>query len=90
MKKRAGLRKFLSLLLLVGTLLGIFHHHNDLKPHPNCSVCVLKHNLAHGDLAAAVKLPAVDTLVETPLHDPVRRICAETPTLPPVRAPPIG
>ncbi len=83
------MRKLLGVALLLGTLLGLFHHHHDLKPHPNCSVCLLKHNLAHGDLTAAVELPATDTIVETPLGDPVERICAQILTLPPARAPPL-
>ena len=50
MKTGGSVRRLVAGLLLAATLLGAFHHHHDLKPHPECSVCVLVHHHSAADL----------------------------------------
>jgi len=29
--------------------MGVFHHHNDLKQHPDCKICTLQSSIANAD-----------------------------------------
>ena len=29
--------------------MGVFHHHNDLKQHPDCKICMLQSSIANAD-----------------------------------------
>jgi len=48
MKKKL-LRKYISIIFIFATLLGIFHNHNDLKEHNDCKVCTVQHNMTDID-----------------------------------------
>ena len=43
------LRKYLSIIFLVATLLGGMHHHNDLKQHSDCKICTIQSSMANAD-----------------------------------------
>jgi len=43
------LRKYLSIIFLVATLFGEMHHHNDLKQHNDCKICIIHASMAHVD-----------------------------------------
>jgi len=42
-------RKYLSIVFIVATLMGVLHHHNDLKQHNDCKICTVQSSLAHAD-----------------------------------------
>ena len=44
MKKKL-LSKYISIVFIFATLLGVFHHHNDLKQHNDCKICIVQHNI---------------------------------------------
>jgi len=62
MKRGAIVKRFLSALLLAATLLSAMHHHNDLKSHPECPVCILQTNISSGDIPSSTYIPVVEKL----------------------------
>ena len=42
-------RKYLSIIFIFATLLGVFHHHNDLKQHNDCQICTIQSSIANAD-----------------------------------------
>ena len=42
-------KRYLGIIFIVATLMGGFHHHNDLKQHNNCPICIINANLFSGD-----------------------------------------
>lgn len=46
-------------LLLVGTLLSSFHHHDNGSVDENCFVCIVQHVLSDGNLNEAFALEAI-------------------------------
>ncbi len=61
MKRGAIVKRFLSALLLAATLLSAMHHHNDLKSHPECPVCILQTNISSGDVPSATNIQIAQT-----------------------------
>ena len=47
MKNR--LRKYLSIVFIFATILTAFHHHNDLKTHSDCQICIIQSNITDAD-----------------------------------------
>lgn len=43
------LKKYLSIIFIVATLMGVFHHHEDLKQHNDCQICTIQSNLSNID-----------------------------------------
>ncbi|WP_456323414.1 hypothetical protein [Hydrogenimonas sp.] len=62
MKRAGSVKKFLSGILLVATLLGAFHHHHDLKTHHNCPICTFQSNISSGDLPETVDIAQIENL----------------------------
>jgi hypothetical protein len=62
MKTGGSVKKFLSGILLVATLLGAFHHHNDLKTHHNCPICTFQSNISSGDLPETFDVAEIENL----------------------------
>lgn len=42
-------KKYFSIIFIVATLLGVLHHHNDLRVHNDCQICILQSNITNGD-----------------------------------------
>ena len=42
-------KRCISVIFLLSTFLTSFHHHNDLKSHPNCPICVIQRNVTNAD-----------------------------------------
>ncbi|UCN00387.1 hypothetical protein LCX93_00290 [Sulfurimonas sp. SWIR-19] len=47
-------KKYLSIIFIIATFIGVFHHHNDLKQHNDCKICTVQSNLSHADTPVAV------------------------------------
>lgn len=59
------LKKYLSILFILATFMGVFHHHNDLKPHHECQICTIESIIADIDLPQEHSyLENIDTEVE--------------------------
>ncbi len=43
------LRKYFAVVLVLASLLGSMHHHNDLKQHNDCQICTIQSSLSHAD-----------------------------------------
>ncbi|MEN4053698.1 MULTISPECIES: hypothetical protein [Sulfurimonas] len=70
------LRKYLSIVFVLATLMGTMHHHNDLKQHSDCQICTIQSSIAHADTPVdVVYLTQLDIYREsivtqlTTLHD---------------------
>lgn len=42
-------RKYLSIIFIVATFMGVFHHHNDFKQHNDCKICTVQSSIANAD-----------------------------------------
>ena len=42
-------RKYLSIIFVIATFMGVFHHHNDLKQHNDCKICTIQSSIANAD-----------------------------------------
>jgi hypothetical protein len=42
-------RKYLSIVFVLATLMGVFHHHNDLKQHSDCQICTIQSSISDAD-----------------------------------------
>ncbi len=42
-------KKYLSIIFVLSSLLGVLHHHNDLQQHNDCKICVLQASIANAD-----------------------------------------
>ncbi|QOP42497.1 hypothetical protein FJR45_00405 [Sulfurimonas sediminis] len=47
-------KKYLSIIFIIATFMGVFHHHNDLKQHNDCKICTVQSSLSHADTPVAV------------------------------------
>jgi len=47
-------RKYLSIIFVIATLVGVFHHHNDLKQHHDCQLCTIQSSIANADMPVDV------------------------------------
>ena len=45
----ALLRKYFSIVFLFAIFLSTTHHHNDLKLHNDCKICILQSNITNAD-----------------------------------------
>ena len=44
-----SLRKYFSIIFLLSVLIGATHHHDDLRVHSDCKICVLQSNISSAD-----------------------------------------
>ena len=61
--KKYLLRNILSIILLVSTLMGAMHHHNDLKSHSDCQICSISSSVTDIDTPSDVVYLTALTLV---------------------------
>jgi hypothetical protein len=58
-------KKHLSIIFILATFMGVFHQHNDLKPHNDCQICTIQSNIANADTPVdVVYLHQIDTYSE--------------------------
>lgn len=51
---------------MLATLVGVLHHHNDLKQHSDCKICTVQSNISHADTPVdVVYLTNIDTFSES-------------------------
>ncbi len=63
---RRFLRKYLSIVFMLATLLGAMHHHNDLKQHNDCQICTIQSNIVNADTPVdVVYLTQLDIYAES-------------------------
>jgi len=43
------LHRYFSIIFIIATLMGVFHHHNDLKIHNDCQICTIQASIANAD-----------------------------------------
>lgn len=43
------LKKYFSIIFVLATFMGVFHHHEDHKQHNDCQVCTIQSNIANAD-----------------------------------------
>jgi len=42
-------KRYLSAIFLFGVLLGSMHHHEDLKLHSDCKICIVHSHITNAD-----------------------------------------
>jgi hypothetical protein len=58
-------RKYLSIVFVLATFMGVFHHHDDLKQHNDCQICTIQSSIADADTPVAANyLTKIDTFSE--------------------------
>ena len=40
-------KRYLSIVFLLSVFLTSFHHHNDLKTHADCPICIIQTNITN-------------------------------------------
>ena len=45
----ASLRKYITLIFITATFMGVFHHHNDGQQHNDCKICMVQSSIANAD-----------------------------------------
>ena len=43
------LRKYFAVVFMLASLLGGMHHHNDLKQHSDCKICIVQSTMLDAD-----------------------------------------
>ena len=43
------LKKYISIIFLISTFMGVFHHHDNLKQHNDCQICIIQSNISDID-----------------------------------------
>ena len=83
------LRRYFSILYLLATLLGVLHHHDDLKQHSDCKICLVKSTLSHADTPDTTPVLAPVDLLSAPVPDTLSvAVIARIPASLQARAPP--
>lgn len=41
--------KYVGIVLLLATMMGAFHHHNDAKQHNDCQICTIQSTVFDAD-----------------------------------------
>ncbi len=63
--------KYVGIVLLLATMMGAFHHHQDAKQHNDCQICIVQSTLFDADTPQkSIYLSQLDnssTLIVTPL-----------------------
>ena len=47
-------KKYLSIIFLVATFMGVFHHHDDFQQHSDCQMCIIQASIANADTPSDV------------------------------------
>jgi len=55
--------KYISIIVILASFMGSFHHHNDLKQHNDCQICTIQHNVTDIDTPADVSYLTLFTIV---------------------------
>jgi len=48
------LSRYFSIIFIIATLMGVFHHHDDLKQHSDCQICTIQNTIANSDIPVEV------------------------------------
>lgn len=42
-------KNYFSIIFVVASLIGVFHHHNNLQAHSDCQICTIQSSIADAD-----------------------------------------
>jgi hypothetical protein len=48
------IKQYISIIFILATFMGVFHHHNDFKQHNDCQICTIQASIADADTPVAV------------------------------------
>ncbi len=83
------LKKYFSIIFVLSTMLGILHHHDDLKIHNDCQLCVIQSNLLSADTPPDVSyLTEINFVSEATVGSLFDLVTIEKQTYLHARAPP--
>jgi len=61
--KQKLLIRYISIIVILASFMGSFHHHNDLKQHNDCKICTIQQNVTDIDTPVDVSYLTLLTLV---------------------------
>ncbi len=83
------LKTYFSIIFILSTMLGILHHHDDLKIHNDCQICTIQSNLLSADTPPDVNyLSEIDFVSESTIGNLFNLVTIEKQTYLHARAPP--
>ncbi|NPA59052.1 MAG: hypothetical protein GXO30_01090 [Epsilonproteobacteria bacterium] len=47
--KLGFIKRYFSIIFIIATIVASFHHHNDLKVHPECKICTINSSMIDAD-----------------------------------------
>jgi len=63
--------RYISIIFIIASFVGLLHHHNDLKQHSDCQICTIQHNVTDIDTPVEViYIKLFSTLCEAILSKP--------------------
>jgi|FLOH01.1.fsa_nt_gi hypothetical protein len=82
-------KSFFSIVFVLATLLGVFHHHDELTPHNDCQICTIQSSIADADTPSETSyLSKIELFSDTAISKfPVLHVCQQSILLK-ARAPP--
>lgn len=82
-------RKYFSIIYVFAIFMGVFHHHDDLKPHNDCQICSIQSSLASADTPEdVIYLSLLDIKSESIIVELHNLRSKKTPNFLKARAPP--
>ena len=83
------LKTYFSIIFVFSTMLGILHHHNDLKIHNDCQICTIQSNFFSADTPSdTLELTKLEFFSEATLGSLFDLVTIEKQTYLHARAPP--
>ena len=47
-------KKYIALIFVLATFMGVLHHHDDFKVHNDCQICTIQSSIADADTPVEV------------------------------------
>ena len=44
------MKKYFTVIFVLATLASVLHHHNDVRVHNDCQICIIQSNILNGDI----------------------------------------
>ncbi len=65
MMNKQFVKIYFSTIFLIVIFMGSFHHHDDLKQHNSCQICLIQSNIISADIPSDISyLPTIKQISE--------------------------
>jgi len=73
--KLGFLKRYFSIIFIIATLMSVFHHHNDLKLHSDCKICVVSSSIMNADTPVKVSYITKLNITTEPIITKLYSLC---------------